>query len=97
LKEAEVIKSFKHKGLKAFFEDGSLRGIQAKHRDRLAMILDVLDAMTCIDDIRLPGLNLHLLNPKQERIYAVKVSGNWRVTFKFENSDVHIVNYLDYH
>lgn len=92
-----MIRSFKHKGLKAFFEDGSLRGIQAKHSSRLSMILDILDAMTCVEDIRLPGLNLHLLKPTKNGIYAVKVSGNWRVTFKFDRGDVYVVDYLDYH
>ena len=92
-----MIKSFRHKGLKTFFESGSLKGIQSKHNKRLALILDILDAMTCIDDIRLPGLDLHLLQPKQLQIYAVKVSGNWRVTFRFDSGDVYVVDYLDYH
>ena len=92
-----MIKSFRHKGLKAFFETGSTRGIQAKHSKRLGMILDVLDAMTFIEDIRLPGLNLHLLKPPKQQVYSVKVSGNWRVTFKFESGDVYIVDYIDYH
>lgn len=29
--------------------------------------------------------------------WAVKVSGNWRVTFKIQNGDVLDVNYEDYH
>jgi len=92
-----MIKSFKHKGLKKFFESGELKGIQAKHKTKLKLILDYLDALEDILDINIPSLKLHLLEPKKKSIYSVTISGNWRITFKFENNDVYIVNYLDYH
>lgn len=44
-----------------------------------------------------PGSSLHLLQPKQEQRWAVKVSGNWRVTFIFLEGDAYEVNYTDYH
>ncbi|UDQ97961.1 type II toxin-antitoxin system RelE/ParE family toxin [Lentisphaerota bacterium WC36G] len=92
-----MIKSFKHKGLKNFFEHGKIKGIQAKHSKKLKIILSYLDAAEEIEDLRIPALKLHLLEPKHESIYAVTVSGNWRITFKFINNNVYIVNYLDYH
>ncbi len=92
-----MIKSFKHKGLKKFFESGSTKGIQVKHKKKLALILDLLDAIDNIDDANMPGSNLHILEPKQDSIWSLKVSGNWRITFKFESGNVYIVDYLDYH
>ena len=45
----------------------------------------------------LPGLNLHELKGNRKGMWSVKVSGNWRITFKFEDGDVHVVDYEDYH
>ena len=92
-----MIKSFAHKGLENFFFDGSKKGIQAKHANRLAMILDLLDAAHQITDMNFPGSKLHLLQPKHHGVWSVKVSGNWRVTFLFEDGDAYQVNYIDYH
>ncbi len=92
-----MIKSFNHKGLETFYYTNSRKGIQAKHAARLATILDVIDAATEIWDLNFPGSDLHLLNPKTENIWAIKVSGAWRVTFRFENGDAYIVDYLNYH
>lgn len=92
-----MIQSFIHKGLRKFFEEGSKRYIQPKHAETLELILDRLNAADEIGDMNYPGSNLHLLEPKQENRWAVKVSGNWRVTFRFENGDAHEVNYEDYH
>lgn len=92
-----MIRSFHHKGLENFYCDGTKKGIQSKHADRLADILDVLDAAITIHDVNFPGSGLHSLHPKVENRWAVKVSGNWRITFTFEDGDVHGVDYEDYH
>ena len=92
-----MIKSFRHKGLEKFFLDGTKRGIHPKHANKLELILDTLNAAAKIEDMNYPGSDLHLLQPKKEKIWAVKVSGNWRVTFKFKGGDASIVDYLDYH
>jgi len=92
-----VIRSFKHKGLGRFFETGSRAGIQSQHAERLRLILGRLNAATSPQDMGLPGLRLHLLKGTRKGIWAVWVSGNWRVTFKFEATDAEIVDYEDYH
>jgi len=92
-----MIKSFKHKGLEKLFYDGSTKGIQPKHKTKLEDILDLLDAMIQIQDMNFPGSRLHKLEPKKGNIWSVTVSGNWRVTFKFIDSDAYEVNYTDYH
>ena len=92
-----MIKSFKHKGLKRYWEKNSRSGIQNQHAHKLKLILDFLDAATIIAEINFPGSGLHILEPKKDNIWAVIVSGNWRITFRFENSNVYIVDYKDYH
>ncbi len=96
-KDKGMIKSFNHKGLRDFFNKGTKKGIQAKHADRLSDILDVINAALTINDINFPGSNLHLLNPKRDGIWAVSVSGAWRITFKFTDGDAYIVDYKNYH
>ena len=92
-----MIKSFRHKGLKTFYLSGSKAGIQVKHADRLRLILARLDAACEPKDINLPGLKLHKLSGRLKDFWAVEVSGNWRVIFKFERQDVIDIDYLDYH
>ena len=92
-----MIKSFKHKGLEKFFYDGTIKGIQVKHADKLSDILDLLDAADTIQVMNFPGSRLHQLLPKKEEIWAVNVSGNLRITFKFINGDAYNVDYADYH
>ena len=92
-----AIKSFRHKGLERFFSTGSKAGIQAKHAERLRLILGRLSVATTPGDMRLPGLDLHELKGLRKGSWAVTVSGNWRLTFTFEGRDVGGVNYEDYH
>lgn len=92
-----AIKGFRHKGLERFFATGSKRGIQAKHEDRLRLILGSLNAATGARDMNLPGLGLHELQGSRKGTWAVKVSGNWRVTFEFADKDANNVDYEDYH
>lgn len=92
-----MIKSFAHKGLERFFLTGKTSGIQAKHATRLRLILTNLAQAESPDDMDLPGLRLHPLKGKRRGVWAVTVSGNWRVTFRFVDSNVEIVNYEDYH
>ncbi len=92
-----MIKSFKHKGLQDFFEKGTKKGIQAKHADRLADILDLLDSANTIQVMNFPGSNLHQLHPRKDSIWAVSVSGNWRIVFNFDDGDAYVVDYADYH
>lgn len=92
-----MILSFKHKGLEKFFKSGKTSGIQVKHTNRLKLILGRLNASTSPNDMNLPGLFLHLLSGNRSGIWSVRVSGNWRVTFRFNGEHAEIVNYEDYH
>jgi proteic killer suppression protein len=92
-----AIKGFRDKGLERFFATGVKAGIQAKHADRLRLILGRLNAATSARDMSLPGLDLHELRGARKGTWAVKVSGNWRVTFTWAGKDADCVDYEDYH
>lgn len=92
-----MIRTFKHKGLSKFFKSGSTAGIQAAHAKRLRLILGRLNAASGVQDMDLPGLRLHELSGNRSGTWSVVVSGNWRVTFRFEDGDAEVVNYEDYH
>lgn len=92
-----MIQTFAHKGLADFFYDGSIRGISARHAKRLRIILDFLDAADTVGTMNFPGSGLHPLKGERKGFWAVKVSGNWRVVFRFANGDAFAVDYLDYH
>ncbi len=92
-----MILSFAHKGLEDFFYDAIKRGIQPRHATRLEAILDRLDAAHQVEDMRYPGSNLHQLRGDLVGFWSVRVSGNWRVIFRFAEGNATDVNYLDYH
>ncbi len=92
-----AIKSFRHKGLERFFTTGSKAGIQAKHANRLRLILGRLSAASEPRDMKLPGLDLHPLKGRRKGTWAVSVSGNWRITFRFVEEEFEDVDYEDYH
>lgn len=92
-----MIRHFKHKGLQAFFRTGSKAGILPDHAPRLARQLRQLNDATNPGDMKMPGWNLHPLTGNLAGHWSVTVSGNWRMTFAFDNEDAILVDYLDYH
>lgn len=92
-----MIRTFAHKGLEKFFTAGSKAGIRPEHTKRLRLILGVLHAAAVVEDMAFPGSRLHSLHGDREGQWAVSVSGNWRVVFRFITGDACDVDYLDYH
>lgn len=92
-----MIKSFQHKGLKKFYEPGSTSGTQSSHAKRLRMQLTALDTATTIDDIDIPGFQLHPLQGNAKGRWSISVNGNWRVTFEFQDGHAYVLDYEDYH
>jgi len=92
-----MIKGWRHKGLRRFFETGDKSGIQAKHKETLRMLLLQLASAIQPEDMNTPGNGFHKLKGKLKGYYAVKVSGNWRLIFHFNGYDAVDVEYIDYH
>ncbi len=92
-----MIRSFRHKGLKEFFESGSRRGISPGLAARIGRRLDVLHAAQELADIDAHGFNLHRLKGDRAGEWAVWVSGNWRITFRFAKGEEYDINLEDYH
>ena len=92
-----MIVSFKHRGLKALYEGRAARRLAPEPLRKLSDILAVLDRSRAPQDVDLPGFRLHPLKGELKGHYAVSVSGNWRVTFRFEDGEAVDVDYLDYH
>jgi proteic killer suppression protein len=75
----------------------NLRHAQAVHASKLRLILSRLHASVSPKDMDLPGLHLHQLKGSARDVWSVRVSGNWRITFRFDGPDASDVNYEDYH
>lgn len=92
-----MINSFRHKGLRKFFETGNAAGVQASHAKRLRMQLAALDSAQTIDDMGIPGFSLHPLKGAMRGRWAISVNGNWRLTFEFKDGNAYVLDYEDYH
>ena len=92
-----MIQSFKHKGLEALFYRGTTGGLNPNWTKRLRARLEALDVAQSIEHLRLPGWRLHELTGDREGVWSLHVTGNWRVTFRFEADNAWDVNLEDYH
>ena len=92
-----MIKTWKHKGLKDLFLSGSKKGVRPDMAARLRRRLDVLDAANSLQALGLPGFRLHSLSRERKGKYSIRVTENWRITFRFEDGEVFEVDLEDYH
>ena len=89
--------SIRQKGRKQIFDSSSKKSIQAGHENRLRLMPAALDPSTAIDDIDVPGYQLHPLKGKLKGRWFVSVSGNWRLTFELTDGNVQLLDYEDNH
>jgi len=92
-----VIGSFRHAGVEKFFRTGSKAGIQPKHAGRLALQLFALNRARSARDMDAPGWFLHALKGELSGHWSIRVSGNWRLTFAFEDQNAILIDYSDDH
>ena len=95
-----MIKKFRHKGLKRFFSDlrySDRRGISQHISQRLIVILDALDTIEQAYEMDIAGFYFHKLKGSRKDEYSVRVSGNWRITWRMDGKDVTDINLEDYH
>lgn len=92
-----MIESFRHKGLKKFWEKGDRRHLAAEHVEKINRILDLLHVARSPQDLNLPGYALHPLSGNLKSFWSVTVRANWRIIFRFEEGRALDVDYVDYH
>ena len=92
-----MIRSFRHRGLRRLYERGDPGRIGADLLHRTTLALADLDAADKPSDIDLPGYRLHRLRGAWRGLWSISISGNWRLTFRFEDGDVYDVDLVDYH
>lgn len=92
-----MIKTFRNKVLEKLFQDNINKGVPPNLEKRIRIRLEVIDSAASLEDIRLPGYDLHELKGDRKSTWSIKVLGNWRITFEFENGNALNVNLEDYH
>jgi proteic killer suppression protein len=92
-----MIRSFRHAGIEKFYRTDSKAGIQPAHAAKLRRQLSLLDAAGSPEEMNVSGWHLHPLEGRLKEHWSVRVSGNWRLTFRFEGEDAILVDYQDYH
>ena len=88
---------FRHAGLRRFWERGDASRLNPTHVARVERLLDDLADASSPAEMDLPGLQLHQLTGNRRGTWAVRVSGNWRLTFRFEDGEAVDLNLEDYH
>lgn len=92
-----MIAVIRHKGLRRLYENDDARGVPAAYADKLRRILFALDTAVSPPGVDLPGFGLHEMSSNYAGFWSIVVSRNWRVVFRFEDSGVTDVDFVDYH
>lgn len=92
-----MIVSYRHKGLELYATKGDRSKLQPQHVEKIKTILTRLDAAKTAQMMNQPGYGFHQLTGDLKGFYAVKVSGNWRIIFRFDSENAYDVDYIDYH
>jgi proteic killer suppression protein len=92
-----MIRQFRHKGLRRFYDEDDRRGVNADHAEKISVVLARLDRAAKPEDMNLPGLRLHPLKGELAGFWSVAIRANWRIVFRFEGVDAVDVDLVDYH
>ena len=92
-----MIKSFRHRGLKRYYEQDDPRYLPPALTGRIGKILGLMDAADSLDGMKLPALRLHKLTGDLKGHWSVSVTGNWRISFTFKDGEFHNLELIDYH
>jgi proteic killer suppression protein len=90
-----MIKSFKDKTLEKLFRQD--KAATTKQEEKIKNRLESMAVASKIENINIPGYGLHELKGDRKGTWSIKISGNWRITFRFEDGDAYDVNLEDYH
>ncbi|MCY3959805.1 MAG: type II toxin-antitoxin system RelE/ParE family toxin [Chloroflexi bacterium] len=92
-----MIRTIRHRGLKRLHDQGDASGLRADQRERIRVALAILDSARSPDDLAVPGFRLHQLKGRLRGFWSIRITGNWRIVFRFDGDDVFDVDFVDYH
>ena len=92
-----MIRSFRHRGLRHLYERDDPSRLAADQLGRITLAVADLEAAGKPSDLDLPGYRLHPLRGDLRGLWSISITGNWRITFRFEDGDVYDVDLVDYH
>ena len=92
-----MIESIKHKGLKRAYEQDKYSKVPPDLVKRASNALSDPDSAQSLSDMDLPQYQLHPLKGVREGLWSIRISGNWRMVFRFEDGDAYDVDLVDYH
>ena len=92
-----MIKSFHHKGLKKFLYHRQHSRYSGKPCPEAPPPTGPTQRLCVAEGDGFSRMGFHSLKGALASHYAVSISGNWRLTFKFEDGDAILVDYQDYH
>jgi proteic killer suppression protein len=92
-----MIESFRHKGLRRFYENDDRKLLPPELVQRIRDILTALDAAETLEGLDRPTVRLHALKGERKGYWAVTVRANWRIVFRFTDGKASEVDFVDYH
>ena len=92
-----MIGSFKHRGLKRFFERDDPRRLPPDMKEKIRLILGELNTAEVVEDLNVHSFNLHPLTGDRQDEWSITVRANWRITFRFEQGLALDLNFEAYH
>jgi len=92
-----VIVTYRHKGLELYARKGDRSKLPQAHLARVRLILTRLDAAENAIEMNQPGYHFHALTGDLKGYHSVRVSGNYRIIFRFEGGNAFDVDCVDYH
>lgn len=92
-----MVRSFRHKGLRRYAERGDTSKLSVVNLRRLDAILKQLNAARRPEEMDMPGWRFHALKGDMAGRFALNVSGNWRLTFGWDDGDAIDLDLEDYH
>lgn len=92
-----MIINIQHKGLRKFYETSDGSKLPSQYLRKIHRILDQLEAVRSESDLLQMGSGIHLLKNNYAGFWAISISPNYRIIFRFKAGDVYDVDYLDYH
>ena len=94
--QSDMIQSFRHEGLAELFEGGRSRQVQPSLQKRCLRRLEVLDQAETLNEMNMPGFDLHRLHGTPVR-YSIHVNGPWCITFAWQDGEALRVDLEQYH